>query len=231
MPLDILFEDEDIIALNKPAGIVIHAGNGTMAPTLVEGILSHCKLSPAGGNLRPGVVHRLDKNTSGAMIFAKTDAAYLRLVKMFAARKIKKTYLAIVRGIFERNFGEIDLPIGRNRTVRTKMAVSPCGKTATTRWHVLKTFGRQFTFLQVNILTGRTHQIRVHLSSIHHPIVGDTTYGYSGNYSPLIAPDRVMLHASELAFKHPCREEEISIEAPLPSDFLKILQTLIKNSN
>ncbi|MDR1891300.1 MAG: RluA family pseudouridine synthase [Puniceicoccales bacterium] len=226
MPLDILFEDEDIIIINKSAGIVVHAGNGTSAPTLVEGILSHCELKGSGNPLRPGVVHRLDKDTSGAIIFAKTDKAYLRLVKMFATREIKKTYQTIVCGTFTKNFGEISLPVQRDRFVRTKMAVSASGREAITRWRVVKSFGQQFTHLQVNILTGRTHQIRVHMANMRHPILGDTTYGYNKNFSKLVVPSRVMLHASEIVFNHPCTEEIIFIKAQLPLDFVEILQVL-----
>ncbi|MDR1232740.1 MAG: RluA family pseudouridine synthase [Puniceicoccales bacterium] len=226
MPLDILFEDEDIIVVNKPAGIVVHAGNGTSAPTLVEGILSHCRLSGSGNPLRPGVVHRLDKDTSGAIIFTKTDRAYLQLVKMFATRKIKKTYQTIVCETFAKSFGEICLPVQRNRFVRTKMAVSVNGKEAISRWHILKSFGQQFTHLQVNILTGRTHQIRVHMAAIGHPILGDTTYGYDKNFSKLVTSTRVMLHASEVAFNHPCTGETISIKTRLPLDFAQVLQLL-----
>ncbi|MDR1528723.1 MAG: RluA family pseudouridine synthase [Puniceicoccales bacterium] len=229
MPLDILFEDEDIIIVNKPAGIVVHVGNGTSTPTLVEGILSHCKLSGSGNPLRPGVVHRLDRDTSGTIIFTKTDRAYLQLIKMFATRKIKKTYQTIVCGTFTKNFGEISLPIQRNRFVRTKMAVSVSGKEAITRWHILKFFGQQFTHLQVNILTGRTHQIRVHMAAMRHPILGDTTYGYDKNFSKLVTPPRVMLHASEVVFDHPCTGETISIKAQLPLDFVQVLQLLSEN--
>ncbi|MDR2776750.1 MAG: RluA family pseudouridine synthase [Puniceicoccales bacterium] len=229
MPLDILFEDKDIIVVNKSAGIVVHGGNGTSAPTLVEGVLSHCRLSGFGNPLRPGVVHRLDKDTTGAIIFTKTDWAYLRLVKMFAARKIKKTYQAIVCGAFTKSFGEISLPVRRNRFVRTKMTVSVSGKEAITRWHVLKSFGQQFTHLRVNILTGRTHQIRVHMAAMRHPILGDTTYGYDKNFSKLVSSPRAMLHASEVVFDHPCTGKTTSIKAQLPLDFVQIIQLLSEN--
>jgi 23S rRNA pseudouridine1911/1915/1917 synthase len=226
IPLDILFEDGDIIIVNKPAGIVVHPGNGTVAPTLVEGILSHCNLSFASGKLRPGVVHRLDRDTSGVIVFAKTDTAHLRLVRMFAGRRVEKIYDAIICGVFYGNFGEICLPIGRNRAIRTKMAVSEGGKKAITRWRNVKTFGEKFSHLRVNILTGRTHQIRVHMANARHPIVGDTAYGYNKNYSPLVTPQRPMLHASELAFHHPCSGEKISAMARLPADFTDILRAI-----
>ncbi|MDR2432163.1 MAG: RluA family pseudouridine synthase [Puniceicoccales bacterium] len=229
MLLDILFEDEDIIVVNKSAGIVVHVGNGTSAPTLVEGILSHCSLSGSGNPLRPGVVHRLDKDTSGAIIFTKTDRAYLQLIKMFATRKIKKTYQTIVCGTFTKSFGEICLPIQRDRSIRTKMVTSTSGKEAISRWHILKSFGQQFTHLQVNILTGRTHQIRVHMAAIHHPILGDTTYGYDKNFSKLVVSLRPMLHASEVVFDHPCTGKTISIKAQLPLDFVQVLQLLSEN--
>ncbi|MDR2779440.1 MAG: RluA family pseudouridine synthase [Puniceicoccales bacterium] len=229
MPLDILFEDEDVIVVNKSTDVVVHKGNGTSVPTLVEGILSHCRLSGLGNPLRPGVVHRLDKNTSGAIIFAKTDRAYLQLIRMFAMREIRKTYQTIVCGTFTKNFGEISLPVQRDNFVRTKMMVSSNGKEAITRWYVLKSFGQQFTHLQVNILTGRTHQIRVHMANIHHPILGDTTYGYNKNFSKLVVPPRVMLHASELVFNHPRTKKTISIKVQLPQDFVQILQLLAEN--
>ncbi|MDR2737645.1 MAG: RluA family pseudouridine synthase [Puniceicoccales bacterium] len=228
MPLDILFEDRDIIVVNKAPGIVVHPGNGTSFPTFVEGILSHCPLSTAGGDLRPGVVHRLDKDTSGVMVFAKTDTAHLRLMKMFAARTVAKTYEAIVCGTFTKNFGEIRLPIERNKHVRTKMSVSTDGREAITRWSVVKNFGQQFTHLRVNILTGRTHQIRVHMAHTRHPIVGDVAYGYDRNAHRQIVPNRAMLHSHGLTFKHPCSGKNIAVTASLPDDFVEILNSLEK---
>ncbi|MDR1596014.1 MAG: RluA family pseudouridine synthase [Puniceicoccales bacterium] len=224
MDLEILFEDDEIIVINKPPGVIVHRGNGTVSPTLVEGVLSHCKLSTLGGDARPGVVHRLDKETSGAIIFAKTDGAYLELVKMFGKRKVKKTYRAIVSGIFEKNFGEINQPVGRHRSVRTKMAIVSSGKEAITRWLLVETFGKQFSHVKANILTGRTHQIRVHMANARHPIVGDMTYGYK--HSTLIAPRRVMLHAHELEFEHPSSGKNMKLCAPLPNDFCEILCVL-----
>ncbi|MDR1432807.1 MAG: RluA family pseudouridine synthase [Puniceicoccales bacterium] len=229
MPLAILFEDDDVIAVDKPAGIATHAGSGTPVPTLVDGVLGHCKLSALGGELRPGVVHRLDRDTSGAIIFAKTDVAHLRLSAAFAARRMRKTYRTIVCGTFAKSFGEIKCPVGRNRCVRTKMAVTGRGREAITRWHALESFGEQFSHLKVSILTGRTHQIRVHMAHVRHPIIGDMTYGYSENYSPLVVPPRTMLHAAELAFQHPRTGVETTISAQLPADFLSILRTLREN--
>ncbi|MDR3143974.1 MAG: RluA family pseudouridine synthase [Puniceicoccales bacterium] len=229
MPLHIVFEDDDMIAVNKPAGVVVHPGNGTTAPTLLEGILSHCALSRIGSPLRGGVVHRIDKWTSGLVLFAKTDAFHLQLVKMFSLRRMKKTYDAIACGTFERDFGEINAPIGRNRVFRTKMAVSHGGKEAITRWVAVERFGNLFAHLRVSILTGRTHQIRVHMANIGHPIAGDVTYGYNWNYSPTIAPKRVMLHASSLAFEHPFSKSEITLAAPLADDFSGMLRALSEN--
>jgi 23S rRNA pseudouridine1911/1915/1917 synthase len=216
MLLDILFENSDIIIRNKPAGIVVHVSNRTTAPTLIEGISSHCKLSTFGNPLRPEVVHRLDKNRSGAMMLAKTDTAYLELVKMFTARKIQKTYQAIICAIFTTKFGEINFSIQRDRFASTKMSVSMGDKAAVTWLHVLKSFESQFAHLKVNIVTGRTHQIRVHISNIGHQILGDTTYGYNQNYAQLIIPIRMILHATELVFNHPCNGKTLTGKAQLP---------------
>jgi 23S rRNA pseudouridine1911/1915/1917 synthase len=229
MPLDVIFEDAHMIAINKPAGIVVHPGSGTTAPTLVAGVLAHCPLSTIGSPLRCGVVHRLDKMTSGAILFAKTDVAHLRLVKMFAERRMKKTYDAIVCGTFEKNFGEISAPIARSRVWRTKMAVSYSGKEALTRWSVAEKFGKLFTHLRINILTGRTHQIRVHMANARHPICGDITYGYDKNHWQRVIFGRVMLHASSLSLEHPLTGNEINLLAPLAEDFENSLVVLRKN--
>jgi 23S rRNA pseudouridine1911/1915/1917 synthase len=172
------------------------------------------------------VVHRLDKDTSGVVIFAKTDLAYLQLIKMFASRAVRKAYRAIVCGTFVKNFGKIDLPIGRNRHVRTKMAIRTDGKGAVTEWNVLETLANRFTHLQLHILTGRTHQIRVHMAYLGHPIVGDVTYGYGSNYDSMKISPRVMLHASKISLSHPLTGEELTVSAPLPQDFLEVLGIL-----
>jgi 23S rRNA pseudouridine1911/1915/1917 synthase len=226
MPLDILFEDEAIIAVDKPAGIVVHPGNGTVAATLVEGILAHCPLSSLGCGTRPGVVHRLDKGTTGVIVFAKTDAAYLKLVRTFASRAVKKTYQAIVEGVFPKNFGTVEAPVGRHRTMRTRMAVSSRGKEASTEWRVARSFGNHHTHLEVRILTGRTHQIRVHMAAIGHPVVGDATYGHGRHHPPIVVTDHQLLHASDIAFCHPIGGKLLAIHAPLPDDFSEALRTL-----
>ena len=224
VPLEIIFEDDDIIIINKKPDVIVHAGNAVKSPTLVEMVLAHCNLSPLGGELRPGVVHRLDKGTSGAIIFAKSDKAYLNLIKMFATRQIHKTYQAIVKGSFNKNFGIVDGAIGRDKSNRTKMTIAFSGRKAVTHWELVRNFGEAFAFLNVKILTGRTHQIRVHLSSIGHPIVGDITYG--NDKSQICA--RPMLHAHKLAFKHPVSGKILTIMAGVPQDFQETVTFLSK---
>lgn len=226
MSLDILFEDEHIIVINKPPGIVVHPGSGTVDPTLVQGVLAHCKLSTIGGDTRPGVVHRLDKDTTGVIIFAKTNDAHLKLVKMFAEHRIKKRYLAIVCGTFALHSGTIDKPIGRHRTIRVKMDVQPGGRPALTDWTVLESFAKKFSLLSIDLHTGRTHQIRVHLSSIRHPILGDEVYGYHANFCAQIQAKHPFLHARRLVFTHPIIDQELNISAPIPPAFQDMLQTL-----
>lgn len=226
MPLDVLFEDEHLIVINKPAGIVVHPGNGTTEPTLVEGALSHCQLSAMGGAVRPGVVHRLDKYTTGAIIFAKSDKAYLKLVKMFAEHLIKKHYLAIVCGTFELLSGIIDKPIGRHKTIKTKMDIRADGRPACTDWSVVEHFGKKFTLLRIDLHTGRTHQIRVHLSSIGHPLLGDELYGYHTNFSEHIDAKYPFLHAQNLEFIHPITHQNMRISAAIPPEFEKMMEIL-----
>lgn len=226
MPLNILFEDEHIIVIDKPGNMVVHPGNGTIAPTLVEGVLAHCQLSTIGGNTRPGVVHRLDKDTTGAIIFAKSDEAYLKLIKMFSEHKIRKEYLAIVCGIFELQSGTINKPVGRHKTIKIKMDVRPNGRPALTDWKLVESFGKNFSLLNINLHTGRTHQIRVHLSSIGHPLLGDTTYGYHANFCPQIQAKHPFLHAHTLKFTHPITKHEIHVSAATSPEFQSILQKL-----
>lgn len=224
--LKILFEDDDIIIIDKQPNIVVHPGNGTTSPTLVEGVLAHTHLSTLGGNLRPGVVHRLDKDTSGIIVFAKSDIAYLNMIKMFSERRLQKSYYAIVCGTFDKQHGIIECPIGRHPTQRTKMAVITSGRQAVTHWQFDKKLSYNLSALKIKILTGRTHQIRVHLSHIGHPLLGDTTYGYKTNYITNIVPPRVMLHASNLEFCHPITGDKISIESPLSDDFCTVINEL-----
>lgn len=212
--LDIIYEDEDLIVLNKPEGQVVHLGNGVESgTTLVEALLGYCPLSLAAGAERPGVVHRLDQATSGIILFAKTDMAYWSLTKMFAERKIHKTYHALVWKIPERLSGTIEAPIGRSDRDRTAMCIRTDGREACTHWELLKAFPNANKALLVcHPVTGRTHQIRVHLKSIGHPIVGDPKYGR--------VPDkRLFLHAYQIEFEHPISHEYCIFKAPWPESF------------
>lgn len=220
IPLEILYEDKDILVINKTVGMIVHPGSGTGENTLVHALLHYTegKLSLAGGKERPGVVHRLDKETTGVILFAKTDKAYLKLIKMFEERKVHKEYLAYVAGVPHLQSGSIKTSIGRDPRVRVRMAVVPTGRPAHTDWVLEKKFS-SCALLRCYLLTGRTHQIRVHLSSINHPILGDSAYGYRFNKSHPIEPERVMLHAERISFEHPITGEEMLISAPLPEDF------------
>jgi 23S rRNA pseudouridine1911/1915/1917 synthase len=233
IPLEILFEDEDLAVVNKPAGLVVHSGAGVRSGTLVNALLHHFKkLSSSGPERRPGIVHRLDKQTSGLMLVAKTDAAHLRLSMQFQAREVTKKYLALVHGRMERKTGEITAAIGRDRVNRVKMTVRAAkARQAYTLFRVLEQFER-FTLVQLEIKTGRTHQIRVHLSSIHHPVVGDTLYGAPARIvlpgqSHLVATlARNFLHAGWLEFAHPRTLESMKFQAPLPEELSLFLQQL-----
>ncbi len=220
IPLEILYEDEDILAINKTIGIIVHPGSGTGEDTLVHALLHHTKgkLALAGGEERPGVVHRLDKETTGVMLFAKTDQAYFKLIKMFSERKVDKEYLALVAGVPHLKSGSIKTPIGRDPRVRVKMAAVPNGRPAHTDWVLEKSFPAS-ALLRCYLLTGRTHQIRVHLSSINHPILGDLTYGYRFKKEHGIQVDRVMLHSERITFTHPVTKKQLQIIAPVPKDF------------
>ena len=215
--LDILYEDNDLLVVNKPAGQVVHYGNGVeQGTTLVEAVLAHCPLSTAAGALRPGVVHRLDQATSGVMLFAKTDVAYRELTRMFAERRIHKTYYAFVHGIPKLHSGIIDAPIGRSTHDRTAMCVTTRGRPAVTHWECLEAFPNANQALLVcQPITGRTHQIRVHLKHIGHPIVGDEKYGKKENPPS----ERLLLHAYRIEFEHPVTKEKCLFRAPLPKGF------------
>ena len=215
--LDILYEDDDLLVVNKPAGQVVHYGNCVeQGTTLVEAVLAHCPLSTAAGVLRPGVVHRLDQATSGVMLFAKTDVAYRELTRMFAERRIHKTYYAFVHGIPKLHSGIIDAPIGRSTHDRTAMCVTTRGRPAVTHWECLEAFPNANQALLVcRPITGRTHQIRVHLKHIGYPIVGDEKYGKREN-SP---NERLFLHAYQIEFEHPITQKECLFTAPLPKEF------------
>ena len=228
IPLDIVYEDNDILVVNKQKGLVVHPGNGNPDGTLVNAIMNHCKesLSGIGGEVRPGIVHRLDKDTSGILIIAKNDKAHINISEQIKNHEVKKTYIALVRGIVRENMATIDMPIARSNKDRTKMAVSKNGKNAITHIKVLERF-KGFTLLEVNIETGRTHQIRVHLSEIGYPIVGD--YVYSNGKNPFNVVGQ-MLHSMRIEFKHPVTNKQMKLEAELPEYFKEVLTSLRKEN-
>ena len=230
IPLDILFEDEHLLVVNKPAGMVVHPGAGTGGDTLVHALLSHCadSLSGIGGVERPGIVHRLDRETSGAIVVAKHDTAHRGLSEQFADRDLQKEYLAIANGVPQLLSGSVDQPISRHPNHRHRMTVGEKnGKPARTDWQIHEAFTNPpTTHFLCRIHSGRTHQIRVHLKSIGHPILGDRTYGWKPLEQPEIQPPRVMLHAFHLNFTHPVTRQAIEIEAPMPADFLALLKVL-----
>lgn len=230
IPLEILFEDEHMLAVNKPAGLVTHPGHGTVEPTLVHALLHHTggQLSSVGAPERPGIVHRLDKETSGVMVVARTDLAHHRLAEQFSARETRKEYLAWVLGEPARESGRIDAPVGRHPVVRTRMAVHAGGRPALTDWRVETRTGRGATLLRCRIHTGRTHQIRVHLASIGHPLLGDGTYGYKARGRPWEPVRRVMLHACLLELSHPVTSQALRLEALLPEDFRQFREIAIQ---
>ena len=224
IPIEIIYEDSDIIVVNKPKGMVVHPANGNPDGTLVNVIMAICKdsLSVIGGEIRPGIVHRIDKDTSGLLIVAKNDNAHVKMSEQIKNHEVKKTYIALVRGVFKENEATIDMPIGRSTSDRKKMAVNKNGKNAITHIKVLKRFDK-YTLLKVNIETGRTHQIRVHLSHIGYPIVGDYTYSNGKNEFDVIGQ---CLHAQKLEFKHPITQKDMCLEAELPQYFKDILDKL-----
>jgi len=233
----ILYEDRSIIVLNKPAGVVVHPGPGHATGTIVHGLLKHGnRLSGIGGVLRPGIVHRLDKDTSGLMVVAKDDEAHTSLAEQFRSGRIKKGYAALVHGRLGGREGEIDLPVARHPKKRKEMSVTRSGgRRALTLWRKIEEFQSGFSLLSIVTKTGRTHQIRVHLSHVGHPVVGDPVYGYGRNWwkrhplrkkgaMPIIK--RQMLHARKLGFVHPEDDRYLEFEAPLPEDMEHTLQSL-----
>ena len=220
IPLDILYEDEDLAVVVKPRGMVVHPAAGHADGTLVNALLGNLsELSGIGGEKRPGIVHRLDKDTSGLMMVAKNDETQMALSAMLKERTIEKHYLALTEGAFRESAGRIEAPIGRSRKDRKKMAVDPEGRPAVTEWQTVAE-GKGCTLLDVHILTGRTHQIRVHMRSIQHPVCGDPLYGFDrGAKVPCL-----MLHAWKLTFVHPRKKEKMTFQAPPPEDFLKGLR-------
>jgi len=221
IPLDILYQDADVIAVNKPAGLVVHAGAGRDSGTLVNALLHHFgSLSEVGGDLRPGIVHRIDKGTSGVLLVARTDAAHRHLAAQFANRKVEKTYLALVEGSVKQDTGEITSPITRDPVRRTRMTAKlGHGRAALTSWRVLERLP-DLTLLEVRIGTGRTHQIRVHLSSIGHPVACDALYGADAHPHGRPPLHRLWLHAWRIRFTSPSYGQPVSIEAPIPSELV-----------
>ena len=226
IPLDVIYEDKDILVVNKQKGLVVHPGNGNPDGTLVNAIMARCKdsLSGIGGEIRPGIVHRIDKDTSGLLIIAKNDFAHINVSEQIKNHEVKKTYIALVRGVVKENQATINMPIARSEKDRTKMAVSKKGKEAITHITVLERFDG-FTLLEVNIETGRTHQIWVHLSQIGYPIVGD--FDYSNGRNPF-GVEGQMLHSAKLDFVHPTKGEKMHLEAKLPEYFEDVLKILRK---
>ncbi len=256
IPLDVVYEDADLAVINKPAGMMVHAGSGQNEDersrgTLVNALLFRFKaLSATGGDLRPGIVHRLDKDTSGLIVVAKNDRTHAALAEMFSSRQIKKTYIALVQGAVERAKGTINASVGRDPLRRTRMTAKPLGdaRTAVTHYEVVRRLANRFgkfTLIRVRIETGRTHQIRVHMASIGHPVVGDTLYGGSGQLTDQVAsqaatskaarrksePEKLklgrnFLHAAQLEFPHPKTGKVLQLEAPLPAELEAFLQSL-----
>jgi 23S rRNA pseudouridine1911/1915/1917 synthase len=243
IPLDIVYEDDDLAVVNKPAGMMVHAGAGATEDqrnrgTLVNALLHHfATLSSVGGEMRPGIVHRLDKETSGLIVVAKTDASHRKLAAQFACRQVKKTYLALVHGWPKKDAGTIAASITRDRVRRTRMTTRAIGgREALSHYRVLrrlKTSYGNFTLLEVKIDTGRTHQIRVHLSSLGHPVVGDTLYGAPREIrvgrAGAISLSRNFLHAAELSFSHPRTGQKLALQAPLPPALQSFMDALNKN--
>lgn len=224
IPIEVVYEDSDVIVVNKPKGLVVHPANGNWDGTLVNAIMAICKdsLSGIGGEVRPGIVHRLDKDTSGLLIIAKNDKAHINMSNEIKNREVKKVYIALVRGIVAENEATINMPIGRSNKDRKKMAVVKNGKEAITHFKVIKRFDK-YTLLEVKIDTGRTHQIRVHLSEIGHPVVGDEIYSNGKNEFGVHGQ---LLHAKSLDFKHPITGKDMHLEAELPEEFRSVLKKL-----
>lgn len=227
IPLDIVYQDADIAVINKPKGMVVHPAAGNPDGTLVNAIMYHIKdLSGIGGEVRPGIVHRIDRMTSGLLVIAKNDNAHVFLSDQLKTHAVSRVYYALCEGNFREDSGTVDAPIARHRTDRKKMAVDPNGRSAVTHWRVLERFG-DMTLLRVELETGRTHQIRVHMAYIKHPIVGDEVYGHAKNSLGIVGQ---ALHAGELRLTHPATGEEMVFTAPLPEEFVNALEKLRKRN-
>jgi 23S rRNA pseudouridine1911/1915/1917 synthase len=223
LALDVLYEDKDIIVVNKPQGMVVHPAAGHRDGTLVNALLHHCgDLSGINGVIRPGIVHRLDKDTSGLLVVAKNDAAHLGLTAQWQGHQIARIYHALVEGIIAEDRGSVDAPLGRHKKDRKKIAIDPYnGKNAITHYRVLERFAAAHkTYLELTLETGRTHQIRVHLAHLGHPVLGDTTYGHRKQIIPLTGQ---ALHAKVLGFKHPTSGEYLEFDSQLPEYFQQLL--------
>ena len=233
IPLTIVFEDEHLLVLDKPAGLVVHPAAGNLDGTLVNALLHHCagKLSGIGGVARPGIVHRIDKDTSGLLVVAKTDVAHEGLAKQFAAHSIDRRYLAIVSGVLEVKEGTVDAPLARSATNRKKIAIveGRRGKRAVTHWRRLEAL-RNAALVECRLETGRTHQVRVHMASLGHPLLGDPVYGRTGKAHGKLLKDlafhRQALHAAELGFIHPVTKSKLSFASPMPPDMQELFNAL-----
>src|SRR5258706_1736191 len=233
IPLDVIYEDDQLIVINKPAGIVVHPAAGVSSGTLANALAFHFQKLSAAETPRPGIVHRLDKGTSGLMVVAKTDSAHEDLADQFRDREVFKSYMALVHGQVEKRTGQIDQPISRDRGNRTRMAVVRGGRPSISIYRIRKRFER-FTLLNVELKTGRTHQIRVHLAWLKHPVVGDEAYGSGRDKtvpdhklrSEIAKLGRQFLHAEQLGFRHPGTEEEMRFTAPLPSELQTVLNEI-----
>ena len=225
IPLDIIYEDKDVVIVNKPQGMVVHPAPGHYSGTLVNALMYHCKddLSGINGQMRPGIVHRIDKDTSGVLMIAKSDAAHNSLAQQLAVHSITRKYYAVVCGNIKEDSGTVDKPIGRSPKDRKKMAVVQGGRRAVTHYRVLERFGGKYTLIEAQLETGRTHQIRVHMASLGHPLLGDTVYG--SEKQPFKLQGQV-LHAKVLGFNHPSDGRYVEFESPLPEYFEKLLTKL-----
>jgi 23S rRNA pseudouridine1911/1915/1917 synthase len=233
IPLNIIFEDEHLLVVDKPAGLVVHPAAGNLDGTLVNALLHHCggSLSGIGGVARPGIVHRIDKDTSGLLVVAKTDVAHEGLAKQFAAHSVDRRYLAILNGVPNASEGKIDAPLARSATNRKKIAIveGSSGKRAVTHWRRLSVL-KDAALVECRLETGRTHQIRVHMASIAHPLIGDPVYGRSGKTHGKLLNElqfgRQALHAAELGFAHPVTKHRLSFSSPMPADMQELFNAL-----
>lgn len=223
IPLDILYEDNDIIVVNKPQGLVVHPAPGNYSGTLVNALLYHCKdLSGINGVARPGIVHRIDKDTSGVLVIAKNDKSHNKLSEQLKEHSMKREYIALVEGVIKQDKGVVDKPLGRNPKDRLKMGIVEGGKRAVTHYEVLKRF-EKYTLIKCILETGRTHQIRVHMAYLGHPLVGDPVYGYKKQKFNVAGQ---MLHAKKLGFIHPSTEEYMEFESDIPKYYEEVIRKL-----